>query len=150
MYFDFDEPKASTGSTFKDMPMEPAVDNHGLIEIYRQIMQIDLFQTQFGGWITNQPVHIKLLMALFLLILLAVIAFVFYKAYGLNMDMDKLKRQISGLVNKGKKQMDVLINKVKTQMKELFETFSTYFSHEAPVKVKTVKDGTRAHEFHED
>ena len=150
MYFDFDEPKAPTGSTFKDMPMEPAVDNHGLIEIYRQIMLIDLFQTQFGGWITNQPVHIKLLMALLLLILLAVIAFGFYKAYGLNMDMDKLKRQISGLVNKGKKQMEVLINKVKTQMKELFETFSTYFSHEAPVKVKTVKDGTRAHEFHED
>ena len=87
-------------------------------------------------------------MALLLLILLAVIAFGFYKAYGLN--MDKLKRQISGLVNKGKKQIDVLINKVKTQMKELFETFSTYFSHEAPVKVKTVKDGTRAHEFHED
>ena len=148
MFFDFDEPKAPTGSPFKDMPMEPAVDNHGLIEIYRQIMLIDLFQTQFGGWITNQPVHIKLLMALLLLILLAVIAFGFYKAYGLN--MDKLKRQISGLVNKGKKQMDVLINKVKTQMKELFETFSTYFSHEAPVKVKTVKDGTRAHEFHED
>ena len=147
MYFDFDEPKAPTGSTFKDMPMEPAVDNHGLIEVYRQIMLIDLFQTQFGGWITNQPVHIKLLMALLLLILLAVIAFGFYKAYSLN--MDKL-RQISGLVNKGKKQMDVLINKVKTQMKELFETFSTYFSHEAPVKVKTVKDGTRAHEFHED
>ena len=117
MYFDFDEPKAPTGSPFKDMPMEPAVDNHGLIEIYRQIMHIDLFQTQFGGWITNQPVHIKLLMALLLLILLAVIAFVFYKAYGLN--MDKLKRQISGLVNKGKKQIDVLINKVKTQMKEL-------------------------------
>ena len=85
MYFDFDEPKAPTGSTFKDMPMEPAVDNHGLIEIYRQIMLIDLFQTQFGGWITNQPVHIKLLMALLLLILLAVIAFGFYKAYGLNM-----------------------------------------------------------------
>ena len=147
MYFDFDEPKAPTGSTFKDMPMEPAVDNHGLIEVYRQIMLIDLFQTQFGGWITNQPVHIKLLMALLLLILLAVIAFGFYKAYSLN--MDKL-RQISGLVNKGKKQMDVLISKVKTQMKELFETFSTYFSHEAPVKVKTVKDGTRAHEFHED
>ena len=145
MYFDFNEPKgAPTGSTFKDMPMEPAVDNHGLIEIYRQIMLIDLFQTQFGGWITNQPVHIKLLMALLLLILIAVIAFGFYKAYGLNMD------KISGLVNKGKKQMDVLINKVKTQMKELFETFSTYFSHEAPVKVKTVKDGTRAHEFHED
>ena len=147
MYFDFEEAKP-TETTFKDMPMEPAVDNHGLLEVYRQIMLIDLFQTQFGGWITNQPVHIKLLMALLLLILLAVIAFGFYKAYSLN--MDKLKRQISGLVNKGKKQMDVLINKVKTQMKELFETFSTYFSHEAPVKVKTVKDGTRAHEFHED
>ena len=64
MYFDYDVPKNHTVTTFKYMPMEPAVDNHGLIEIYRQIMLIDLFETQFGGWISNQPVHIKLLMAL--------------------------------------------------------------------------------------
>ena len=135
MYFDFDEPKEHT-TTFKDMPVEPAVDNDGLIEIYRQMMLIDLFQTQFGGWISNLPVYIKVLLALLILILLAVIAFGFYKLY---MSLDKFKKQI-----------DVLINKVKKQMNKLLETFSAYFSHEAPVKVKTVKDGTRAHEFHED
>ena len=132
MYFDFEEANA----TFKDMPMEPAMDDPDLIEIYRQIMLIDLFQTQFGGWISNLPVYIKVLLALVLLILLAVIAFGFYKLY---MSLDK-------------KQIDVLINKVKNQMNKLLETFSAYFSqeHEAPTKVKTIKDGTRSHEFHED
>ena len=57
MYFDFDEPKAPTGSTFKDMPMEPAVDN--------------------CSGACSGP-------AVVLLILLAVIAFGFYKGYGLN------------------------------------------------------------------
>ena len=77
-------------------------------------------------------------MALLILILLAVIAFGFYKLY---MSLDKFKKQI-----------DVLINKVKKQMNKLLETFSAYFSqeHEAPTKVKTIKDGTRSHEFHED
>ena len=136
MYFDFEEAKP-TETTFKDMPMEPAMDNPDLIEIYRQIMLIDLFQTQFGGWISNLPVYIKLLLANLILILLAVIAFGFYKLYSL----DKFRKQI-----------DVLINKVKKQMNKLLETFSAYFSqeHEAPTKVKTIKNGTRSHEFHED
>ena len=150
MYFDFEEAKP-TETTFKDMPMEPAMDNSDLIEIYRQIMLIDLFQTQFGGWITNQPVHIKLLMALLLLILLAVIAFGFYKAY-MSLDMDKIKKHMAGLINRVKEQMDGIINRVKQEMNELFKTLSEYFSQEddAPVKVKTIKDGTRSHEFHED
>ena len=136
MYFDFEEAKP-TETTFKDMPMEPAMDNPDLIEIYRQIMLIDLFQTQFGGWISNLPVYIKVLLANLILILLAVIAFGSYKLYSL----DKFRKQI-----------DVLINKVKKQMNKLLETFSAYFSqeHEAPTKVKTIKNGTRSHEFHED
>ena len=137
MYFDFEEAKP-TETTFKDMPMEPAMDNPDLIEIYRQIMLIDLFQTHFGGWLSNLPVYVKVLLALLILILLAVIAFGFYKLY---MSLDKFKKQI-----------DVLINKVKKKMNKLLETFSAYFSqeHEAPTKVKTIKDGTRSHEFHED
>ena len=54
MYFYFDYP---TKTTFKDMPMEPEVDDPGMIEIYRQMMLIDLFQTQFGGLISNLPVY---------------------------------------------------------------------------------------------
>ena len=144
MYFDFEEAKP-TETTFKDMPMEPAMDNPDLIEIYRQIMLIDLFQTQFGGWISKLPLQFKLLVELLLLILLAGIAFGVYKAYK---NMDKLKRQLNRL----EKQMARLVNKVKGEMSELCEALYAYFSqeHEAPVKVKTVKDGTRSHEFHED
>ena len=122
----------------EELPMEPAMDNPDLIEIYRQIMLIDLFQTHFGGWISNLPVYTKVLLALLLLILLAVIAFGFYK--------------LCKSLDKSKKQIDVLINKVKKKMNKLLETFSAYFSqeHEAPTKVKTIKDGTRSHEFHED
>ena len=150
MYFDFDEPKEHT-TTFKDMPVEPALDNDGLIEIYRQIMLIDLFQNQFGGWISNLPVYMKLLMAILILILLAIIAFGFYKAY-MSLDMDKIKKHMAGLINRVKEQMDGIINRVKQEMNELFKTLSEYFSQEddAPVKVKTIKDGTRSHEFHED
>ena len=70
------------------MPLEPAVDNRGLIEIYRQILLIDLFQTQFGGWISKLPLQFKLLVVLLLLILLAGIPFEVYKAYK---NFDKLK-----------------------------------------------------------
>ena len=145
MYFDFDEPKERTEATFKDMPLEPAVDNRGLMEIYKQIVLIDLFKTQFGGWISKLPLQFKLLVALLLLILLAGIAFGVYKAYK---NLDKLKRQLNRL----EKQMVRLVNKVKEEMSELCEALYAYFSqeHEAPVKVKTVKDGTRSHEFHED
>ena len=138
MYFDFDEPKERTEATFKDMPLEPAVDNRGLIEIYRQIVLIDLFQTQFGGWISKLPLQFKLLVVLLLLILLAGIPFEVYKAYK---NFDKHNRQLNRLVNK-----------VKEDMSELCEALYAHFSqeHEAPVKVKTVKDGTRSHEFHED
>ena len=50
MYFDFDEPKAPTGSTFKDMPMEPAVDNDGFIEIFRQTLLFTLVIAGFAGF----------------------------------------------------------------------------------------------------
>ena len=64
MYFDFEDPKEHTEAIFKDMPLEPAVDNRGLIETYRQIVLIDLFQTQFGGWISKLLLQFKLLVVL--------------------------------------------------------------------------------------
>ena len=59
---------------------------------------------------------------------------------------------MAGLINKVKEQMDGIIDRVKQEMNQLFKTLSEYFSREddAPVKVKTIKDGTRSHEFHED
>ena len=61
MYFGFEDP---TKTTFKDMPcMELEVDNPGMSEIYRRILlAYDLFQTQVSGWISNLPLHSKLLM----------------------------------------------------------------------------------------
>ena len=36
----------NTDTTFTDMPIEPVeMDNSGLLEIYRKMMLIDLFQT---------------------------------------------------------------------------------------------------------
>ena len=62
-----DVPMETTETTFKDMPIEPVVDNHGMLEIYRKMMLIDLFQTQYGGWVSNLPLHIKVLMEVMLL-----------------------------------------------------------------------------------
>ena len=47
---------------------EAAADDHGLMEIYQQMMTIDLFQTQYGGWFSNLSWDIKFLMAIMLLI----------------------------------------------------------------------------------
>ena len=47
---------------------EAAAHDHGLMEIYQQMMTIDLFQTQYGGWFSNLPWEIKSLIAMLLLI----------------------------------------------------------------------------------
>ena len=61
-------------TTFTDMPIEPEVDNPGMLEIYRKLMLIDLFQTEYGGWASNLPLHIKVLVAALLVTLLTAIA----------------------------------------------------------------------------
>ena len=64
----------NTQTTFTDMPIEPEVDNPGMLEVYRKLMLIDLFQTEYGGWVSNLPLHIKVLVAAVLVTLLTAIA----------------------------------------------------------------------------
>ena len=116
-------------TAFQRMPVEPETDDQGMLEIYRKMMLIDLFQTHYGGWISNLPVHLKFFMvAMMLLLLTGILAFggVFFA----QLHWDKIKKK----------------------MTDLMETLSAIFSYEpeAPVKVLTVKDGTRDHEFFED
>jgi len=60
---------------------EAIADDHGLMSIYQQMMTVDLFQTQYGGW-SNLPWHIKFLMAAMLFGLLAAMFFgIYYLAY---------------------------------------------------------------------
>ena len=76
-----DDPTMETAEvTFKDIPMEPEVDNHDMLEIYRKLMLIDLFQTHYGGWVSNLPLHIKVLVAVMLVLLLTIIGVGIYFA----------------------------------------------------------------------
>ena len=70
----------NTETTFSDMPIEPEVDNPGMLEIYKKLMLIDLFQTEYGGWVSNLPLHIKVLVAVMLVLLLATIGVGIYFA----------------------------------------------------------------------
>ena len=63
------------------MCLEELESDHGLEQIYRQMMPVDLFQAQYGGWFSNLPWHIKSLMGLGILVLLAVICSGIYFAY---------------------------------------------------------------------
>ena len=60
----------NTDTTSTDIPIEPEVDNPGVLEIYRRMMAIELFQ--YGGWVSNLPLHIKVLMAALLVMVLTV------------------------------------------------------------------------------
>ena len=65
---------------------EAAADDHGLMEIYRQMMTVDLFQTQYGGWCSN--LSWPLLVAI-LLGLMGAISFGSYFAY---LHWDRVKK----------------------------------------------------------
>ena len=78
-----------------EMCLEELENDHGLEQIYRQMMPVDLFQAQYGGWLSNLPWHIKSLMGFGILVLLAVISCGIYFAY-LNCQgtgAEKIKRQ---------------------------------------------------------
>ena len=64
----------NTETTFKDMQIEPEVDKAGMLEIYKEMLLIGIFQTEYGRWASNLPLHIKVLMAAMLVILLTAIA----------------------------------------------------------------------------
>ena len=76
--------------------LEELENDHGLVQIYRQMMPVDLFQAQYGGWFSNLPWHMKSLMGFGILVLLAVISSGIYFAY-LNWQgtaVDKIKKQL--------------------------------------------------------
>ena len=50
-----DLPVETTKTTFKDMLIESKVDNTGMLEIYRRMMAIEIFQTP-----TSMPLSMKL------------------------------------------------------------------------------------------
>ena len=56
------------------MQIEPEVDKAGMLEIYKKMLLIGIFQTDYGRWASNLPLHIKVLMAAMLVILLTAIA----------------------------------------------------------------------------
>ena len=56
------------------MQIEPEVDKAGMLEIYKKMLLIGIFQTEYGRWASNLPLHIKVLMAAMLVILLTAIA----------------------------------------------------------------------------
>ena len=75
-----------TETTFRDMPIcscscrHAQVDDPGMLEVYRKLMLIDLFQTEYGGWVSNLPLHIKVLVAVMLVLLLATVGVGIYFA----------------------------------------------------------------------
>ena len=65
---------------------EAAADDHGLMEIYQQMMTIDLFHTQYGGWFSNLSWPLMVAMVLGLM---AAISFGTYFAY---LHWDRVKK----------------------------------------------------------
>ena len=80
------------------------------------------------GWTSNLPEHIKVLAGVMLLVLFSCLLWYIFKLCLTYLNLDKIMKQMNKLV----------------------ETISTHFSYEddAPKRVKTVKNGTRSHEFY--
>ena len=74
-----DVPMENTDITFKGMPIEQAVDNPGL-GCWKSTKKILPILTHLGGWASNLPLHNKVLMAVMLFMILAVIGVRIYFA----------------------------------------------------------------------
>ena len=76
------------------LPGEELENDYGLVQIYRQMMPADLFQAQYGGWLSN--LHIKSPMGFGIIMLIAAISCGIYFAYlnwqGTVTDNDKIKK----------------------------------------------------------
>ena len=114
-----------TDTTFADMPIEPEVDNPGMLEVYRKLMLIDLFQTEYGRWVSNLPLHIKVLMAAMLVILLTAIAGGIYVA-SVNWD-------------RATSWMDRTYQNLLESVTPLMDSFTQEEDDESHPKIKTIK-----------
>ena len=119
-----DEQMENNDTTFKDMSIEHEVDNPGMVEIYRKMMLIDLFQTHYGGWVSNLPLHIKVLMAVMLIMILAVIGIGIYFA---TVNWDRATNW-----------MDETFQNLKEKVTPLLDHF-TQEEEESNPKIKTIK-----------
>ena len=115
----------NTQTTFTDMPIEPEVDNPGMLEVYRKLMLIDLFQTEYGRWVSNLPLHIKVLMAAMLVILLTAIAGGIYVA-SVNWD-------------RATSWMDRTYQNLLESVTPLMDSFTQEEDDESHPKIKTIK-----------
>ena len=115
----------NTETTFSDMPIEPEVDNPGMLEVYRKLMLIDLFQTEYGRWVSNLPLHIKVLMAAMLVILLTAIAGGIYVA-SVNWD-------------RATSCMDRTYQNLLESVTPLMDSFTQEEDDESHPKIKTIK-----------
>ena len=115
----------NTDTTFPDMPIEPEVDNPGMLEVYRKLMLIDLFQTEYGRWVSNLPLHIKVLMAAMLVILLTAIAGGIYVA-SVNWD-------------RATSWMDRTYQNLLESVTPLMDSFTQEEDDESHPKIKTIK-----------
>ena len=111
-------------TAFEDMPIEHEVDDLGVLEIYRKMMLIDLFQTHYGGWVSNLPLHIKVLMAVMLIMILAAIGIGIYFA-AVNWD-------------RATNWMDETFQNLKEKVTPLLDHF-TQEEEESNPKIKTIK-----------
>ena len=120
-----DEQMENNDTTFKDMSIEHEVDNPGMVEIYRKMMLIDLFQTHYGGWVSNLPLHIKVLMAVMLIMILAVIGIGIYFA---TVNWDKATNW-----------MDKTFQDLMEKVTLLLDHFTQEEEEESNTKIKTIK-----------
>ena len=121
-----DDPTMETAEvTFKDIPMEPEVDNHDMLEICRKLMLIDLFQTHYGGWVSNLPLHIKVLMAVMLIMILAAIGIGIYFA---TVNWDRATNW-----------MDKTFQDLMEKVTPLLDHFTQQEEEESNPKIKTIK-----------
>ena len=112
-------------TAFEDMPIEHEVDGLGVLEIYRKMMLIDLFQTHYGGWVSNLPLHIKVLMAVMLIMILAAIGIGIYFA---TVNWDRATNW-----------MDKTFQDLMEKVTPLLDHFTQEEEEESNTKIKTIK-----------
>ena len=120
-----DEQMENTDTTFKDMSIEHEVDTPGMVEVYRKMMLIDLFQTHYGGWVSNLPLHIKVLMAVMLIMILAAIGIGIYFA---TVNWDRATNW-----------MDKTFQDLMEKVIPLLDHFTQEEEEESNPKIKTIK-----------
>ena len=110
----------------KDMSIAPEVDDPGMLEIYRKIMLIDLSQTHYGGWVSNLPLHIIVLMVFGFFMTLTAIGVGLHFA---TVNWDRVTNQLD----------KALQNLSESVVTPLLNSFTQEEEEESYPKIKTIK-----------